>query len=57
MSLQFLHLSQLHDRTAYIPETLRRQVRACDVLGERAEVDAGVLLCVAVRCWRMLAFA
>lgn len=57
MSLQFLHFSQLHDRTADISKTLRCQIRAGDVLGERAEVDAGVLLCVAVGCWVALAVA
>lgn len=48
--LQLLDLGKLHDRTTNITQSLRRQVRARNVLHERAQVDARVLLCKAVRC-------
>lgn len=48
VGLQLLHLGQLHDRPADVAETLRRQIRAGDVLDEGAKVDARVLLGVAV---------
>lgn len=55
MSLQLLDFGQLHDRTADIPQALRGQVGAGDVLEVRGEVDARVLLRVAVRrCIRPL---
>ena len=47
--LKLLHLGQLHDRAPDVPQPLGRQVRAGDVLDEGPEVDARVLLSVAVR--------
>ena len=49
MRLKLLHLGQLHDGASDVPQPLGRQVRAGDVLDEGPEVDAGVLLRVAVR--------
>lgn len=48
VSLQLLNLSQLHNSTAHIPETLSRKVGAGDVLKVRSKVDTGVLLSVSV---------
>lgn len=51
MSLQLLHLRQLHHRPAHILQALHGEIRAGDVLGERSEVDARVLLRIAIGCW------
>lgn len=48
VSFQLLDLGELHDGLSHIPQPLRRQVRARDVLDERAQVDARVLLRIAV---------
>jgi len=50
MSLQLLHLRQLHHRTAHILQALLGEISAGDVLCERREVDARVLLRVAIGC-------
>lgn len=50
VSFKLLHLGQLHDRFTHIPQAFGGQVRAGDVLDERAQVDTRVLLGVAVRC-------
>lgn len=47
--LELLDAREGHDGTADVSEALGRQVRARDVLNEGAEVDARVLLRVAVR--------
>ena len=53
VSLELLDLRQLHDRTAHVLQSFLGQVRAGDVLRERREIHAGVLLRVAVgRCYR-----
>lgn len=44
VSLELLDLGQLHDSAADIPQALGCQVRASDVLLERAQVNARVLL-------------
>ena len=49
--LELLDTRESHDGAADVPEALSRQVRARDVLNEGAEVDARVLLRVAVRRW------
>lgn len=48
VSLELLNLGQLHNSLANVLETLGSQVGAGDVLDERSEVDAGVLLGEAV---------
>lgn len=50
MSLQLLHLRQLHHRPAHIHQAFHGEIRAGDVLGERSEVDARVLLRIAIGC-------
>jgi hypothetical protein len=52
VGLELLHLGELHDGAADVPQTLGRQVGAGDVLDEGGEVDARVLLGVAVGGWR-----
>lgn len=48
MSLQLLNLSELHNRRTDVFQTLGGQVRRSDVLDIRRQVDARVLLSVAV---------
>lgn len=50
VSLELFYLGQLHHGHAHIPQTFGRQVCAGDVLNERPEVDAGVLLGVSIGC-------
>lgn len=49
--LELLDLGELHDGTADVAQALGAEVRASYVLGEGAEVDAGILLGVPVGCW------
>ena len=49
MSLEFLYLGELHDGPSDVAKPFGRQVGAGDVLDEGPEVDARVLLSVAVR--------
>lgn len=44
VSLKLLNLGQLHDSRANVLESFGGKVGAGDVLLERAQVDAGVLL-------------
>lgn len=48
VGLELLDLGELHDRLADVPQALGREIRAGDVLNEGRQVDAGVLLGVAV---------
>lgn len=50
VGLKLLHLGQLHYGAAHVPQALRRQVRAGNVLDEGAEVDTRVLLGVPICC-------
>lgn len=51
MSLELLNSGKAHDGCTDVLETLGREVGARDVLDEGGEVDAGVLLRVAVGCY------
>jgi len=51
MGLQLLNSGKAHDGCTDVLETLGREVRARDVLDEGSEVDARVLLRVAVGCY------
>jgi len=50
MRIQSLDGCKLHYRAGQTLQALCSQVGGCDVLQERAKVDSGVLLCVAVGC-------
>lgn len=54
--LELLDARERHDGAADVAEALGGEVGARDVLYEGAEVDARVLLGVAVGCWFLLAF-
>jgi hypothetical protein len=48
MSFQLLNTSQLHNRTANIPQAVLCELGTCNVLEIRTEVDARILLSVTV---------
>lgn len=55
VGLELLHLGELHDGLAYIPQSLSSQVTAGNVLDIGTQVHARVLLCVAICGWEWLA--